>query len=141
MDGDLAAGEGVGVGLGRVSAERSEPPKAYPLAVRQPRSGGYGGALRAVRVSPRPQLKAKVRPTDNGLRGQEKRGGVSGELVSSETAALFVGICTARRAPPKAAARVLLRRRDSPRVAETTAECRQGAQTHPPRAATAFFGS
>ena len=31
-------------------------------------------ALRAVRVSPHPQLKANVRPTDNGLRGQEKRG-------------------------------------------------------------------
>ena len=57
-------------------------------------------ALRAVRVSPRLQLKAKVRPTDNGLRGQEERGGVSGELVSTETAALFF-----RR----------LRRRDSPR--------------------------
>ena len=56
--------------------------------------------------------------TDNKLCGQEKRGGVSGELVSTETAALFFR----RRS-----------RRDSPRVAETTAEGRQVAQTHPPR--------
>ena len=38
-------------------------------------------ALRAVRVSPRPQLKAKVRPTDSGLRGQEKRGRFSPSLL------------------------------------------------------------
>ena len=41
--------------------------------------------------------------------------GAAPNPVLGESAALFVGICTARRAPPKAAARVLLRRRDSPR--------------------------
>ena len=63
VDGDLAAGEGVGVGLGRVSAERSEPPKAGATRgakCAEPIGEGSRAATRRARRGRQPPREAEA---------------------------------------------------------------------------------
>ena len=100
---------------------RSSARAATPRSGRKPPRKLPRRGVRRPAQSPTVRCKAEERPIARARKARR----ILGELVSTETAALFF-----RR----------LRRRDSPRVAEATAECRQRAQADTPRAATALMG-